>query len=118
MVLGRRRDPSDACVHLRFHVYTEAERSAKVLRPHQMFGGFSTAECAKCWRERTKKSGLLPLRVLRILITEGVAELHVHRLLAGRLVPANTHARLLVHVCVESEHFNVNATRDRSVILG
>lgn len=96
----------------------EAEMSVNVLRPHQMFGGFFTAECVKCWWERTKKSGLLQLHVLCILIMERVAELHIHILLAGWFVPANTHTRLLVRVCVESEHFNVNATRDQSVILG
>lgn len=92
--------------------------SVNVLRPQQMFGGFFTAECVKCWCEHTKKSSLLLLHVLCILIMQSVAELHIHILLAGWFVPANTHARLLVHVCVESEHFDVNATRDQSVILG
>lgn len=92
--------------------------SVNVLRPQQMFGGFFTAECAKGWCEHTKKGSLLLLHVLCILIIERVAELHIHILLAGWFAPANTHARLLVYVCVERERFNVNATRDQSVILG
>lgn len=69
--------------------------------PQQMFGGFFTAECGKCWWGAHKEKQFASLPCALHINHGGAAELHMHIVLAQWFVPAHTHARLLVHACVE-----------------
>lgn len=110
----------DALCHLWFHIYTNAAISANVQRVYQMlFEGLFTAKRVKSWwRARAEKHFISATCALHI--NDGKTSSAARSHSVGSLA-ANTHTQLLrqelEHKCVDSENFNVNVTRDESIIL-